>query len=280
MKRLQFNLSELRFEEKARAITKDVVAVCIPNGAGHIAPALSCVDILVALYYRLMSLSKDPAWSERDRLVFSKAHGCYSLYSILADIGYIDRKKDWETFYRGSFLSGCVERSVAHGIDAGCGSLGHGLPLATGLAFGAKLQRIAWRTYCVVGDGEMQEGSCWEALQYAVKHELRNLTVIIDANNLQAMDFVDNVLTKNGRKDDLIQKCRGFGCVAEECDGHTTMEIVRIIEAWNNDPALKAPQVLVARTIKGKGLKCMENKAKYHFRLPTEEELSMGTRYE
>jgi len=156
MKRLQFNYYEKQFEEKARAITKDLVTVCVPNGAGHIAPSLSCVDILVSLYYRLMNVSADPLCSDRDRLVFSKAHGGYALYSILADIGYLDRKKDWETFYKGSFLSGCIERSVKHGIDAGCGSLGHGLPMAAGLAFGAKLQNLSWRTYCVVGDGEMQ----------------------------------------------------------------------------------------------------------------------------
>ena len=138
---------------KADAIRKDVVDVCVRNGAGHIAPSLSCVDILTVLYYRVLRISRDPRWEGRDRLIFSKAHGGYALYSILTDLGYIDRK-DWESFYRGSFLSGCVSRSEGHGLEAGCGALGHGLPIAVGIAWGAKLRRKGITVYCVVGDGE------------------------------------------------------------------------------------------------------------------------------
>ena len=142
------------------------------NEAGHIAPSLSSVDILTSLYYRVMNLSADPTWVDRDRLVFSKAHGCYGVYAILVDIGYLN-PRDWETFYRGSFLCGCIERSAPHGIEASCGSLGHGLPLAVGMAFGAKLQGKAYRVYCIVGDGELQEGSNWEAIQFAARHRLQ-----------------------------------------------------------------------------------------------------------
>lgn len=160
-------LSDGHLCKKANQIRKDIVEVAIRNGAGHIAPSLSCVDILTALYYRIMNISRYPQWEERDRLIFSKAHGCYGLYAILADIGYIKRE-DWENFYKGSFLSGCVERSLENGIEASCGSLGHGLPIAVGIAFGAKLQNKSYRVYCIVGDGEMQEGSNWEAVQFAV----------------------------------------------------------------------------------------------------------------
>ena len=146
-----------------------------------------------------MNLSDDPQWPERDRFVFSKSHGCYGIYAILSDIGYI-RREDWENFYNGSFLMGCIERSIEHGIEVGCGALGHGLPIAVGIAFGAKLQNKKYRVYCVVGDGEMQEGSMWEAIQFAVKHELSNLTIIVDNNGLQAMDFLENVLTVKGKK--------------------------------------------------------------------------------
>jgi len=204
-------LSNDELKKKADRIRKDLVEVAIRNGAGHIAPSLSCVDILTTLYYRIMNLSDDPQWDERDRLIFSKAHGCYGVYAILADIGYIKRE-DWDNFYKGSFLMGCVEHSLDHGIEASCGSLGHGLPMAVGVAFGAKLQGENYKVYCIVGDGEMQEGVMWEALQFAVKHELSNLTVIVDNNGLQAMDFSENVLTVRGRKDDLQRKLEAFGC--------------------------------------------------------------------
>src|SRR3990172_3289106 len=160
-------LSNDELKKKADRIRKDLVEVAIRNGAGHIAPSLSCVDILTTLYYRIMNLSDDPQWDERDRLIFSKAHGCYGVYAILADLGYIKRE-DWDNFYKGSFLMGCIELSLNHGIEAGCGSLGHGLPMAVGVAFGAKLQNKAYKIYCIVCGGEMQEGSNWEAIQFAV----------------------------------------------------------------------------------------------------------------
>lgn len=271
---------KLLLGKKANQIRKDLVATAIRNRAGHIAPSLSCVDILIALYYRIMNLSDCPRWEERDRLVFSKAHGCYGLYSILADKGYIKRQ-DWENFYKGSFLSGCLERSVENGIEASCGSLGHGLPMAVGIAFGAKLQNKKYRVYCVVGDGEMQEGTNWEAVQFAVKHKLSNLTLVIDHNTLQAMDFLKNVLTLEDRKNDLQKKMKVFGFEVKTCNGHNTKSIVSIIEKWiKNQKNLFAPQVLVANTIKGYGLKCMENIPKFHFRIPTKNELKMGKRYE
>jgi len=269
-----------RLCEKANQIRKDLIEIAVRNGAGHIAPSLSCVDILVALYYRIMRLSNYPQWEKRDRLIFSKAHGCYGLYAVLADIGYIKRK-DWENFYKGSFLSGCLERSLENGIEASCGSLGHGLPIAVGIAFGAKLKNKTYRVYCIVGDGEMQEGSNWEAIQFAVKHKLSNLTLIIDHNTLQAMDFLKNVLTLEERKNDLQKKMKAFGFEVKTCNGHNIKNIVSIIEKWINDQKnLCAPQVLVANTIKGYGLKCMENIPKFHFRIPTEDELGMGNRYE
>ena len=117
--RLLNRLSNSELKKKANQIRKDVVEVAIRNGAGHIAPSLSCVDILTVLYYKIMNLSDDPQWDERDRLVFSKAHGCYSVYAILADIGYIKRE-DWDNFYKGSFLMGCIERSVAGPSVMGC----------------------------------------------------------------------------------------------------------------------------------------------------------------
>lgn len=273
-------MSYEQLRKKANQIRKDMVEIAIKNGAGHLAPSLSCVDILTALYYRIMNLPDSLQWDERDRLVFSKAHGCYGLYAILADKGYINRK-DWEDFYKGSFLSGCLERSIENGLEASCGALGHGLPIAVGIAFGAKVQNKTYRIYGIVGDGEMQEGSNWEAVQFAVKYELSNLTLIIDHNTLQAMDFLEDVLTVKGRKNDLQRKLKAFGFEVKTCNGHNIRNIVSIIDKWIKDQkTLCAPQVLIANTVKGYGLVCMENIPKFHFRIPTECELKMGNRYE
>lgn len=258
-------------KNKANEIRKSVVNVALANGAGHIAPSLSCIDILTALYYEIMNISKD---NNRDRLVFSKAHGCYGIYAILADLGILGREL-WLNFYKDSPLSGCIERDEKHLIEASCGSLGHGLSMATGIAFGYKIQNISNKVFCIVGDGEMQEGTMWEALQFASKHNLDNLAIIVDNNGLQAMDFTDNVLTPN-----LEKKLEAFGCIVQTCDGHNIESIISAINTWKNNNALKKPLALVANTVKGYGLKCMENIPKFHFRLPSEEELLMGNRYE
>ncbi len=262
---------------KADFIRKEIVRIAIKNGAGHIAPSLSSVDILTALYYKVMKRNENPLWQERDRLIFSKAHGCYGLYAILADIGFLD-KSEWEMFYKGSSLSGCVERDVEKGLEASCGSLGHGLPIATGLAFSAKLQNFHWRTYCVVGDGEMQEGTVWEAIQFAVKYKLNNLTIIIDNNGLQAMDFLKNILTPSNVDDDLKKKCSAFGCIVTSCYGHDAEKLSKTLNETISK-AENSPQVIIAETIKGYGLYCMENIPKFHFRIPTESELAQGVRY-
>jgi transketolase len=273
----------LDFDELKRKvdfIRKDVVDISTKNGAGHLAPSLSSIEILTTLYYHIMNLTKDPEWEKRDRLVFSKAHGCYGIYAILADIGYLARK-DWKTFYNGSFLRGCIEQSLPHGIEASCGSLGHGLPQAVGIAYGAKVQNKDYRVYCIVGDGEMQEGSNWEAIQFATKHQLSNLTIIIDQNGLQAMEPLEDILTIKGRTDDLEKKFLAFGMSVKKCDGHNVKEISEAIDSWiQNISKNHSPQLLLAKTIKGYGLTCMENIAKFHFRTPTEDELKMGKRYE
>ncbi|MCK9614346.1 MAG: transketolase [Candidatus Omnitrophica bacterium] len=264
--------------DKANYIRANVVKVSVRNRAGHIAPSLSCVDILVALYYSVMDYQEtNPLWEERDRLIFSKAHGCYALYAILADKGIIP-EKEWEAFYTNeSSLLGCMERRIEFGLEAGCGSLGHGIPIATGVAFGAKLQNKKYHTFCVVGDGELQEGSTWEAIQFAIKHEVGNLTIIIDANRLQAMDFIVNILDKETK--DIVNRLKGFGLSPVICSGHGVEALAKHLQkakvSINN-----RPNVIIAETIKGFGLKCMENIPKFHFRIPTEEELAQGKNYE
>ncbi len=266
-------LSNNALRKKTEQIRQEVINTAVKNKAGHIAPSLSCVDILTALYYNVMRYRvNNPCWEQRDRLIFSKAHGCYALYAILADKGVFP-KKEWEYFYTpDSSLPGCVEYRLEYGFEAGCGSLGHGLPMATGYAFGAKLQEKKYHTFCVIGDGEMQEGTTWEAIQFAVKREINNLTIIIDDNRLQAMDFIINVLDR--KINDKVKRLRGFGLSPVICDGHDVNELTRILNT-KNTASLLYPRVIIAKTVKGYGLKCMENVPKFHFRIPTSEEVKL-----
>jgi len=274
-------LSQLSLDElsaKADLARRRVVDVCVRNGAGHIAPSLSCVDVLSALYYRTMQLDTDPRWIGRDRLVFSKGHGAYGLYAILADLGYVPME-EWERFYKGSSLAGCVEFDLDRALEAGTGALGHGLPMAVGMAFAAKLRGLDWRTYCVVGDGELQEGSCWEALEFAVHHELGNLCVIVDKNNLQAMGTVDEVLAPRGRPQVIAEKLAVFGLETVRVPGHDLVALDTQFSSWASRRAGSAPQAMVAETVKGWGLLAIENKTHFHFRLPSPEEVAQGVRY-
>jgi len=250
-------LALARLKSKSNAIRQDVLRVAVKNNAGHIAPSLSCIEILVALYYQVMT--------PEDKLIFSKAHGCYGLYSILTDKGIMSRER-WENFD----LPGCLERMPKYGILAGCGALGHGLPIAVGLAYGAKLRKENYHVFCIVGDGETQEGSTWEAIQFAVKHKLNNLIIIIDDNGLQAMDFRIKIL--DIVSENIERRLQGFGLNPIRCDGHDTDTIARVLSSFKQSFSIM-PHVLIAKTVKGKGVKCMENVAKWHFRVPDGSEL-------
>lgn len=263
--------------KKANEIRKQVVDIAVANHAGHIAPSLSTVDFLTTMYYGGIVNIRKEDFANRDRVIFSKAHGCYALYAILADKGLLP-KEEWEIFYNGSSLSGCVERKEDWGLEASCGALGHGLPMAVGLAYGAKLQGLLWKTFCIVGDGEMQEGSNWEALQFASKHKLDNLTIVVDYNRLQAMDFTFQVL-ENIESRPFESKLEAFGCAVLNVSGHdiTSQQVVfkHVTRSMSG-----MPMAVICHTIKGYGLKCMEEIPKFHFRVPTQEDLKLGNRYE
>lgn len=253
-------------QQRAAAIRREVMEVALSGGAGHIAPSLSCVDILIALYYRV--LRRD------DVFILSKSHGCYAQYAILADLGKIPTE-EWRNFYRSGELKGCAERRVEWGLEAGCGALGHGLPMAVGLAWAAKLDRSPRRVFCLVGDGELQEGSNWEALQVAAYHRLDNLFLIVDGNRLQAMDFLDKILNFTDSEQEILGKLAAFGCAVGSCDGH---DMEKLLELFEGALPSGHPFGFYCRTIKGYGLKAMENQPKFHFRLPDEAELAAGWR--
>jgi transketolase len=223
--------------KKIEWLRQEVMRVACKNHRGHIAPSLSCLDILAVLKYSHEFAADD--------IILSKAHGCYGLYAIEADLGIIS-PEDWENFN----LCGSYN---------GLGSLGQGLPIGVGMAFGYKLRGAFSHVFVIVGDGEMQEGSNWEALSFMAHHNLRNITVIVDNNGLQAIDRVQNVL-----RHDLRARFEGWGLHIQECNGHDY--------DWLKATLLARPQVVIAHTVKGKGFNAIEGQAKFHYRVPTEGE--------
>jgi transketolase len=223
----------------ANRLRKDILKVAMANNKGHIAPSLSCLDILTVLYYDIIN-------RQYDTVILSKGHGAYGLYAIWADLGIIP-KSQWENFE----FDGCL---------TGYGSLGHGLPIAVGMAFGKKLQNKKGHIYCITGNGEFQEGSMWEALSFMFHHKLNNITVIVDDNKLQAMDKSDNILKAN-----LEKRFKGWGFKVLQCNGHNHKIL--------NTSLRTKPQVLIANTIKGNGIRCMENIPSWHYKVPTKEDL-------
>jgi len=220
-------------EQIADRLRTEILEVATKHKQGHIASSLSCLDILTVLHYEIAD--------KKDTIILSKGHGCYGLYAIWADIGLMP-KEQWENFE----LPGCVD---------GYGSLGHGLPIAVGIAYGNKLLKKRTHTWVVVGDGEMQEGSCWEALSFMYHHGLTNITVIVDNNRLQAMDYTSRVLYSN-----LFNRFRGWGFNPFTCNGHNHQNL----KTWLDSK----PLVLIANTVKGKGVEFMENVACWHYRCP------------
>lgn len=230
--------------------------------ASHIGSALSIIDILAVLYSQIINI--EGMGANRDRFILSKGHACVALYSILAEIGIIS-KEDLDTYGEDfSWLMNHVSHKVP-GVEFSTGSLGHGMPFAVGKAFASKYQNDNWITYVLLSDGEMAEGSNWEALMFAAHHKLENLVAVIDYNKLQSLDTVDNTL----RLEPLIDKLKAFGAYVLEVDGHSHSQLAR---AFKEGPMGK-PKFIIANTVKGKGVSFMEDRIEWHYKNPDDNQL-------
>lgn len=235
--------------------------------ASHIGSCLSMADIVAVLYERVLSIDpRNPDWQERDRLILSKGHACAILYAALAEKGFFP-KEDLK-FYgeANSPLMTHISHKVS-GVEFSTGSLGHGLPFGVGKALGAKIRGEEWRTFVILGDGELDEGSNWEAFLFAAHHELKNLNVIVDANNLQSLTTVDATLAL----EPLFEKFVAFGWDVSEVDGHDLVELERVLDHKSSN---SKPKLVIARTVKGKGISFMENQVSWHYKNPTETEMT------
>lgn len=228
---------------------------------GHVGSALSLMEILGVLFGDVAKHDPSrPDWTDRDRIILSKGHGCLALYAALADQGYIPLEALDAFCKRDALLGGHPERTLEHGIEASTGALGHGLPLAVGMAIALTRRRSPARVFVVVGDGELNEGSNWEALLIAAKHQLRNLTVIVDHNAMQQCGPIENVMPL----DPLRNKLEAFGASTVEVDGHDTQALHRAFSAPSADTS--KPRAVICKTVKGKGLAVAEHNAQWHYR--------------
>ena len=254
-------------EEKAKQVRRGIIEAVYSNQSGHPGGSLSVADIMTVLYFNEMNINpENPNWEDRDRLVLSKGHCAPALYSCLANRGYFD-VEELKTFRNiNSRLQGHPDKNKVPGVDMTTGSLGQGLSSANGMAIAGKMDNKNYRVYCVLGDGEIEEGQVWEAAMAANKYKLDNLCVIIDNNNLQIDGTIEEVMSSYP----IDEKFRSFGFEIIKIDGHNIDEILKAFEVARNIKG--KPTCIIAKTIKGKGISFMENQVGWHGKAPNEEQ--------
>lgn len=249
-----------RLTDKAREIREKIVHVTEKCGGSHIGGAMSQTDVLVALYYKYMSIDpKNPKKATRDRFILSKGHGGVGHAVILGDLGYFEESLLDDFNKTGSPFGMHLDHKKVPGVDASTGSLGHGLGIGIGMAIGARLQNKKWRTYVVLGDGECNEGSVWEAAMAAAHHKVTNLTAFVDRNRMMIDGPTENVMAL----EPFAAKWQAFGWRTIEIDGHDYDQICDAIEEAEKEK--DKPVVVICNTIKGKGIDFMEDKPQWHY---------------
>jgi transketolase len=257
---------------KTKEIKKLAFEMVLKASTGHLGGSFSCAEILVALYYgKIMRFDpKNPEWKDRDRFILSKGHANNTYYAILSDLGYYEKSELDNYCQYQSFLGNHCDKTVP-GVEMITGSLGHGLGIACGISLGAKLSGENFRTFVVIGDGESQEGSIWEAAMFAAQHKLDNLVVFLDRNRLGSEDFTENTSGLNP----LEKKWEAFGWRVKSIDGHSFPEIFAALSDLNSKD-LSSPLMIIANTIKGHGISFLENTPKAHHTVPRGEEIEIA----
>jgi transketolase len=260
-------MSVEELKKMAVIIRCDIIDMICTAAAGHPGGSLSAADVVTALYFRVMRIDpKNPDWPNRDRFILSKGHACPVWYAALAERGYFD-KSHLKTLRRmGSILQGHPDMRKTPGIDMTAGSLGHGLSAGLGMALSGKLQQKDYHVFVIIGDGESQEGSIWEASMAAPNFKLDNLTAILDYNHLQNDYSVEDIMPIHP----VVDKWKAFGWHVIDIDGHDMAQVVQALEEAKTHKG--APTMIVANTIKGKGVSYMENVCEWHGRAPCQEE--------
>lgn len=246
--------------EKAKSIRHDIIDTTVWSGGAHIGGALSMVEIMTILYFKYLNIRpEDPGWADRDRVVLSKGHGGVGYAPVLAARGYFHRDELKEFNHFMSNFGMHLDSLKVKGVDVSTGSLGHGLPMAVGLALGARLQKKNWTTYCILGDGECDEGSVWEAAMSAAHFKVTNLVTFVDRNKM----MIDGLTEEIMGLEPFADKWRAFGFIVKEIDGHDFKALADAIDYAHGEKS--APVVIICHTKKGKGIDFMEDLVKWHY---------------
>ena len=255
----------------ATAIRCHAILMCHRGHAAHVGSSLSMADLLAVLYGGVLAVDpKNPAWPDRDRFILSKGHACAGTYAALAETGFFP--VSWlESFYTdGARLTGHLTTTGIPGVELSTGSLGHGLPVAGGMALAGKRDGHPWRVFALLSDGECDEGSTWEAILFAGHNKLDNLTAVIDYNGIQSLGRTSEIM----ELEPFAKKWEDFGWGVREVGGH---DIPGLLSAFSALPLVKGkPSVVIAKTIKGKGVSFMEDNLLWHYRNPNKEELEQA----
>jgi len=243
----------------ALTIRKDIVRMTTAAGSGHPSTSLSAVEIMTALFFNVLRHDpSNPNWPERDRFILSKGHGAPVLYSVMARSGYFPPEQLMTLRKLDSPLQGHPERQRVGGVEASTGSLGQGLSIGIGMALSAGVDHKNYRVYVLTGDGEIDEGQVWEAAMFAAHHKIDNLTAIVDRNGQQQDGWVKDILNT----EPLVEKWRSFGWHVIDINGH---DLQQVLKAFEESRAIKGqPTVIIARTVKGKGVSILENNTNFH----------------
>jgi len=256
-----------QLQKMAKTVRKEIVEQVYKAQSGHPGGSLSIADILTVLYFNELNIDpKNPKWDNRDRVVLSKGHCSPALYSCLANRGFFEIKELEEFRSIEGKLQGHPDMNKVVGVDMTTGSLGQGLSAANGMAIAAKLDKKNYRVYCILGDGEIEEGQIWEAAMASSKYKLDNLCVVIDNNNLQIDGTIGEVMNSYP----IDEKFKSFGFQVINIDGHNIEEIIKSFEVAKN--IKDRPTCIIAKTIKGKGISFMENEVQWHGKAPNEEQ--------
>jgi transketolase len=264
-------LDELR--SHALRIRRDVLRLSYQAKTGHIGSSLSCAELMSALFFRFLHRDPTaPTWEDRDRFFMSKGHACVPLYSCLAQVGYLPREVLDAYGCEGGPLGHHPKRNPSFGIEFGTGSLGHGLAIGCGTAMVAKSSGAPWRTAVLMSDGEQGEGTVWEAAGFAAHHKLDNMLAIVDFNKMQALGNTSEILDL----EPLDARWRAFGWAVRRVDGHDMGAVVDALDAFPFERG--KPSMIIADTVKGKGVSFMENSLLWHYRCPDPNEYEAAMR--
>jgi transketolase len=262
-----------RLNHTARQMRIQILRMLHCAKSGHTGGSLSATDIITALYFRILRhRPDDPSWAERDRFVLSKGHAAPALYAALAMTGYFDPKELMTLRRLNSCLQGHPDMLKTKGVNASSGSLGQGLSIANGMAMGMRLDGIDSNVYVLLGDGELQEGQVWEAAMSAAHYRLGKVMAIVDNNGLQIDGAVQDIMGI----EPLPEKWSAFGWDVQVIDGHDISQIISALQYARSKQLVDKPSVVIAKTVKGKGVSIFENKVKYHGTPPNDEELAQA----